>query len=52
MSDIAETPAAGNNTATNKNGPRQPHRPAPPIPAPKYKLTQSMLYSDYVPSMN
>ena len=45
MSENGDTASVvGSKTDQNKNecAPRTPHRPAPPIPAPKYKMTSSM----------
>ena len=42
MSDTAETTSVVAQTAdanTKEATPRLPHRPAPPVPAPKYKMT-------------
>ena len=42
MSETGDTaPVVVQNTDNNSNGnvPRMPHRPAPPIPTPKYKMT-------------
>lgn len=44
MSDNGDSASVvASNTDKNKeeNVPRVPHRPAPPIPAPKYKMTSS-----------
>ena len=40
--DTASVVAPSSDQNKNENIPRTPHRPAPPIPAPKYKMTSSM----------
>ena len=40
--DAASVVASNTDENKNQNIPRTPHRPAPPIPAPKYKMTSSM----------
>ena len=39
--DSASVVASNTDKTKEENVPRVPHRPAPPIPAPKYKMTSS-----------
>ena len=39
--DSASVVASNTDKDKQENVPRVPHRPAPPIPAPKYKMTSS-----------